>query len=121
MKKTVIIGASPNPERYSYMAAQLLKQYGYEFIPVGIKRGELFGQQILNVNENPVIQGTHTVTLYVSERNQKGLEKYILDLHPKRVIFNPGSENIDFEEFLKNKGVEVLEACTLVMLRTGQY
>lgn len=121
MKKTVIIGASPNPERYSYMAAQMLKQYGHEFIPVGVKRGELFGQPILNHDQLSKLDEIDTVTLYVSGRNQAGLEKHVLELNPKRVIFNPGAENIDFEDVLKEKGIEVVEGCTLVMLRSGQY
>jgi predicted CoA-binding protein len=121
MKKTVIIGASPNPERYSYMAAQMLKKYGHEFIPVGVKRGELFGQPILNIDQLPRLDGIDTVTLYVSERNQNGLDQNILKMNPKRVIFNPGTENADFEDVLEKNGIEVVEACTLVMLRTGQY
>lgn len=119
--KTVIIGATPNPARYAYFAAQNLKQRGHEFVPVGIKKGEVQGIPIQNINDKPVIKDVDTVTMYVGPRNQQGWYDYILGLKPRRIIFNPGSENPEFERLAESKGVEVIEACTLVMLRTNQY
>ncbi len=121
MKKTVIIGASTNPARYSYMAAGTLKQYGHEFVPVGLKDGILFERPILDIRTKPMVDNVDTVTLYVSPKNQVGLEEYLLKLQPKRVIFNPGTENELLERQLEEAGIEVSESCTLVMLRTGQF
>ena len=121
MKKTVIIGASTNPARYSYLAASTLQQHGHEFVPVGLREGVLFGQRMLNIQTKPMIENVDTVTLYVSPKNQVGLEEYILKLKPKRVIFNPGTENELLEKQLKKAGIEASESCTFVMLRTGQF
>jgi hypothetical protein len=121
MKRTVIIGASTNPSRYSYLAADMLKEYGHEFIPVGLKEGLLFEEPILKIQERPKIEEVDTVTLYVSPKNQSDIYEYIASLQPKRVIFNPGTENESLESFLQDKGIETVEACTLVMLRSGQF
>ncbi|PLX03033.1 MAG: CoA-binding protein [Marinilabiliales bacterium] len=118
-KKTVVIGASTKPERYSYMAMHKLTDYKHEAIPVGIKDGEVAGKQILK--GKPEINDVHTVTLYVGPRNQPDYYDYIVGLKPERVIFNPGTENPEFENMLKDKGIEPIEACTLVMLSTDQY
>ncbi len=121
MKKTVIIGAANNPSRYAYMAGQMLTQYGHEIVPIGIRRGEMLGKEILDIREKPEIQDVDTVTLYINPTRQEEWRDYILSLKPKRIIFNPGTENEDFEMQAEGKGTEALEACTLVMLRTGQY
>jgi len=121
MKKTVIIGASTNPNRYSYEAAGLLKRYGHEFVPIGIKKGEVFGKEILDIRTTPSISQVDTVTLYIRPELQTEWEDYILSLHPKRIIFNPGAENPQFGKRLNTLGVEPIEACTLVMLRTNQF
>jgi predicted CoA-binding protein len=119
MKKTVIIGASVNPERYAYKAAQMLLKFGHEICLYGLRAGQ--------VNDIPIQTSlTHceqvdTVTLYVSEKNQAEYIPFILALKPKRVIFNPGTENPAFEKHLTAAGIEPIEACTLVMLRTNQY
>ena len=120
-KKTVIIGASNNPERYAYLAATFLQERGHEFVPVGIRKAAVLGHEILNIKDLPKIENTDTVTMYLHPRNQIGWYDYIKSLHPKRVIFNPGTENPEFEELLSESNIEVVEACTLVMLRTGQY
>jgi predicted CoA-binding protein len=120
-KKTVIIGATPNPSRYAYFAAELLRSYQHEFVPIGIKKGELFGQTILNLTERPEVPGTDTVTLYIGPQHQPEWYSYILELKPARIIFNPGTENPEFEKMAEAAGIEAIEACTLVMLRTGQY
>ncbi len=119
--KTVIIGATPNTNRYAWMAASMLNEYGQEFVPVGVKTGEVLGKPILDIRKLPAINDVHTVTLYIGPRHQPEWYQYILSLKPKRVIFNPGTENREYESMLEANGIEVLEACTLVMLRTGQY
>jgi uncharacterized protein len=118
-KKTVIIGASTDPARYSYKAAAMLNAHGMPFVPVGIKKGELFGQDILN--GQPAIEEVDTVTLYVGPQNQEAWADYILSLKPRRVIFNPGTENESLMKQVRAAGAEALEACTLVLLSTGQY
>jgi len=120
-KKTVIIGATTNPSRYAYMAAGMLTEYHHEIIPVGIKTGAVYGKSILNINQRPPIQDVDTVTLYIGPQHQPEHYDYILSLHPKRVIFNPGTENPAFEKMVEESGAEALEACTLVLLRSGQY
>ena len=121
MKRTVIIGASASPTRYAFQAASQLVRFGHEFIPVGIKRGVVFGREILDIRRKPKLEDVDTVTLYVGPKRQPQWYDYILSLKPKRVIFNPGTENPAFENMLNDAGVEALEACTLVMLRTDQY
>lgn len=119
MKKTLVIGASPKPERYGYMATELLKEYNHQVVPFGVGKGSIAGIEIENVL--PLDKDFDTVTLYLSPPNQKPYYEYILDLHPKRVVFNPGTENPELENLLHENGIEPIEACTLVMLRTGQY
>jgi predicted CoA-binding protein len=121
VKKTVIIGATTNPGRYAYLAARMLTEYNHEIVPVGIKRGAVFGKEIQNIFNKPVIKDVHTVTLYIGPHRQPEHYDYILGLKPKRIIFNPGTENDEFIKRAKEQGVEALEACTLVMLRSLQY
>jgi predicted CoA-binding protein len=120
-KKTVVIGASTNPARYSYIASGMLSEYGHDIVPVGLKRGEVFGKEILDAGKRPVIDKVDTVTLYVGPTNQSGLFEYIMQLKPSRVIFNPGTENPELMRSLETKGIDVVEGCTLVMLRSQQY
>ena len=121
MKKTVVIGASPESSRYSNLACQMLSDAGHTFVPVGIKQGEIDGEQILNLKEKPAIDGVHTVTMYLSPKNQPEWYDYILGLNPKRIIFNPGTENFEFAEMAKERGIDTEFACNLVLLRTGQF
>jgi uncharacterized protein len=121
MKKTVIIGATNNPSRYAYLAAGMLSEYKHEFIPMGIKKGDVYGKPILNIYQRPEISDVDTVTLYIGPRHQPEHYEYILGLKPKRVIFNPGAENPEFEKMIEDSGAEAWEACTLVLLRSGQY
>jgi predicted CoA-binding protein len=121
MKKTVIIGATPNQARYAYLAAERLTESGHEIVPVGIRRGELFGKPILDLRLKPDIKEVDTVTLYVGPQRQPEWMDYVLGLKPKRIIFNPGTENPEFETKAAESGIDVIEGCTLVMLRTGQY
>ena len=119
--KTVIIGATANPSRYAYLAADMLSEYNQDFVPVGLKKGEVFGETILEIVERPPVSDVHTVTLYIGPQHQPEHYDYMLSLKPKRVIFNPGTENPEFEKMVEASGAEALEACTLVLLRSGQY
>lgn len=121
MKKTVIIGATPNVYRYAYMAAESLTDHGHEIVPVGIKKGEVFDKTILNLQDKPIIEDVDTVTMYIGPQHQEEWMDYIVGLNPKRIIFNPGTENIEFERYATKRGVEVEQACTLVMLSVGNY
>jgi uncharacterized protein len=118
---TVIIGASPNPDRYAFLAAELLQRYGHAFVPIGMKRGEVLGKEILDIRALPKLPNVNTVTLYIRPELQQQWADYILSLQPKRIIFNPGTENLEFEQQANSAGIEAIEACTLVMLKTGQY
>jgi predicted CoA-binding protein len=121
MKKTVIIGATPNPSRYAYLAAERLHEHDIEFVPVGIKKGKIFDKEILDLRQHPEISEVDTITLYINPFHQQEWYDYFFKLRPKRVIFNPGTENPELEKLLEENNIQALEACTLVMLRTGQY
>jgi predicted CoA-binding protein len=121
-KPTVVLGANSNPEKYAYKAVDFLQGIGQIIYPVGIKPGEVLGLKIeQDFNHLSADNHVDTVSLYVGPQNQANWIKPIIDLKPKRVIFNPGTENPEFEELLEANGIEAIEACTLVMVRTGQY
>lgn len=119
-KHTLIIGASSNPARYSYLAAMRLKQRNIPFSCVGVKDSGVFGVPIHLYPWRPV-NPVHTITLYLNPTRQTSYYQYILDLSPERVIFNPGTENPELQDLLTQKGIEFMEACTLVMLSTGAF
>ena len=119
MKTTLILGASTNPNRYAYLAAHDLLKNGYEIVPVGIKKGEVFGHSIINTKA--IQDGIDTITLYIGPQHQAEWYDYILKTGPKRIIFNPGTENSELANVAKNQGIEVEMACTLVMLSVGCY
>lgn len=121
MKKTVIIGATTNPSRYAWLAARMLNEYQHEIVPVGIKEGEVFGKEILDIFEKPAVDHVDTVTLYIGPQKQPAYYDYILGMKPKRIIFNPGTENEEFIKKAEEQGIEAVEGCTLVMLRSGQF
>lgn len=118
-KKTLILGASPNPARYAYLAAERLHRAGHPLVLVGQKTGEVVGQKIEPVGAP--YSDIDTITLYVGPQNQAPLMDYILATNPKRIIFNPGTYHPDLASKAQEQGIEVVEACTLVMLQTGQY
>ena len=119
MKKTIILGATPNTQRYAFEAAKRLNEEGIDFIPIGIKRGEVFGHKI--INEKKIFQNIDTITLYIGPSKQEEWTEYILKTKPGRLIFNPGTENNLLAEKARKIGINVVFACTLVMLSIGSY
>lgn len=119
MQKTLVIGASLKPERYSYIAIKRLVEKSINTDAYGLKEGIINGVQIkTNFSD---FQNIHTVTLYLNPKKQVEYYEEIINLNPKRVIFNPGTENPEFYKLLRNKGIHVEIACTLVLLATNQY
>lgn len=121
MKKTLIVGATANPSRYACMAANMLNDYGHEIVPIGIRKETVLGKEILNLREKPSLVAIDTITLYIGPQHQPEWYDYLLGLKPKRIIFNPGTENDVFEKMAEGQNIEVVEGCTLVMLRSNQY
>ena len=119
MKKTLILGATTNPSKYGYIATSRLKSHGHEVIPVGIREGKIEDIEIRN--DLPILNDIDTITLYLNPTIQKDYYDYILKINPKRIIFNPGTENIELINLVKQNGIEVEIACTLVLLSVGQY
>ncbi len=118
-KKTLVLGASTNEERYSYLAIKQLRKYNHSVVAIGNKKG-VIGDVEIGI-ETPQIEGIDTVTLYLSPKNQIDYYNYILSLQPKRIIFNPATENDELFEMARKSGIETIEACTLVLLSTNQY
>ena len=119
MKKTIVIGATTNPERYAYKAVLKLMETGHEVVPVGIRKGKIAGLKINN--GKPIENDVDTVSIYLSPATQVEWYSYILSLRPKRVIFNPGTENAEFKHILNENNIETEDACTLVLLSAGAY
>jgi predicted CoA-binding protein len=115
----MVLGASPNRQRFSNTCVKSLIRYGYEVVPLGIKEGKIAGQDILR--DKPAVKDIHTVTLYLNQRNQEVYEDYILQLRPQRIIFNPGAENQQLKEKAMKRDIEVVEDCTLIMLNSGTF
>jgi uncharacterized protein len=120
MKKTLLIGASTSPERYANRAAQQLKAHGHDIVMLGRSEGEVAGERIQQ-GKPALAHDIDTVTLYIAPQHQPEWYDYIQALQPKRVVFNPGTENPPFAQHLETRGIEALEACTLVMLSLGNY
>jgi predicted CoA-binding protein len=118
-KKTVVIGATENPARYANQAARSLLRYGHDVELIGLRAGTIAGHTIKT--GQPTLNDVDTVTLYVGPQNQANLYEYVKAMKPRRVIFNPGTENPTFERALQQVGIEPIEACTLVMLSVGNY
>ncbi len=117
--KTLVLGASSNPDRYSYLAVNRLIDHGHEVVPMGIKKGSVRGIQIKNSKVD--LKDIDTVTLYLSPKNQLEYYDYLLKINPRRVIFNPGTINPELMKKLENGGIEVVDACTLVMLSANTF
>lgn len=118
-KNTLVLGASDNPSRYSYLAIQRLRSHGHPVMAVGRKHS--FVSDVEINTEKKQWEDIDTVTLYLNPRHQQQYYDYILSLKPKRIIFNPGAENDELAGLAKQKGIQPIEACTLVMLSTNQY
>lgn len=118
-KKTLVIGASTKPGRYSNKAIIMLREYSHDVVALAKRTGQVNGITIQT--EFPEDVTIHTVTMYLGAKNQPEYYNQLINLKPKRVIFNPGAENRELKEKLEAAGVETVENCTLVMLRTGQY
>ena len=118
-KKTLVIGASENKQRYSNLAVRKLLAHDHPVVAIGRRPGMIENIEI--ITEHVPMNDIDTVTLYLKPTNQKPYYDYILSLKPRRIIFNPGAENEELELMAKNNGIKTLEACTLVMLSTSQY
>lgn len=118
-KKTLVLGASENPSRYSYLAINRLRQKGHPVVAIGRREGNV--ADVALIKNKIAIDDIDTVTLYLNNRHQQEYHDYILSLKPKRIIFNPGAENPELEKLAEENGIQTMEACTLVLLSTGQY
>ncbi len=119
-QRVVIVGASDKADRYAHKAQLLLSQHGHGVVPVHPRLGSIEGMPVV-ADLSQVTGDVDTVTMYVGPAISQGLGDKLVAVKPKRVIFNPGSENAELQEKLEAAGIEVEEACTLVMLRTGQF
>lgn len=118
-KKTVVIGASIKPSRFSYHAIKQLVERGCDILAIGQEKGTIFGVPI--ITEMVQVENVDTVTLYLNAKNQKGYYKYIIDLKPQRIIFNPGSENEELMDLADKNNIHWINACTLNMISFGDY
>jgi predicted CoA-binding protein len=118
-KKTLVMGASDNPSRYSYLALNRLREHGHPVVAIGSHAASVAGVEIETSMKD--YEQLDTVTMYLNPNNQKGYYNYLLSLKPRRIIFNPGAENPELEELARKNGIHVQEACTLVLLSTGQF
>ena len=118
-KKTIVLGASDNPSRYSFLAMRKLASHGHPVVAIGRKSGKVGDVSIQT--EQLQVDNVDTVTLYLNPTNQKPYIDYVLGLNPKRIIFNPGTENDELIQKAKAKGIEPVIGCTLVMLSVGTY
>lgn len=122
-KRTLVVGVNPNkPHTYAVKACLLLDYYGIDFVPFGLNPGTVAGRGVATSPNAAAQQGPyHTLTLYLNSGNQGQLEEWMLALKPKRILFNPGAENPKLAQLARKAGIETEEACTLVLLNTGQY
>jgi hypothetical protein len=118
-KKTLVLGASTKPERYAYKAISMLVEKGHSVLAIGQNTGEVAGVKIYT--KAIPLSKVNTVTLYLNPLRQRDYYNYIVEAKPKRVIFNPGTENPEFYQLLQLNNIKVEEACTLVLLTTNQY
>ena len=117
--KTLVLGASGNPARYSFLAINRLRKSGYPVLAIGRKTGRVGDVEV--ITEKKPADDVDTVALYLNASHQKEYYDYILSLKPKRIIFNPGTENDELYDLARANHIQPMEACTLVLLSTGQY
>ena len=118
-KKTLVLGASDNPSRYSYLAIQRLRKHDHPVVAIGRKDTRV--NDVLISKEKKSFDDVDTITFYLNPFHQKEYYDYILSLKPRRLIFNPGAENEELEKLAKENNIQTIDACTLVLLSTGQY
>lgn len=118
-KKTLVLGGSSNPARYSYLAINKLREHHHPVFAIGKRPAQVADVDVMQ--EMKPVPGLDTVSIYLNAGNQKNYYDFILAQQPRRVIFNPGAENPEFQKILSDHGIQVLEACTLVLLSTGQF
>lgn len=114
-----MLGASPNPRRFSYKAVKSLVRHNYPVVAVGFRPGMIGDIEILT--GKPPLKNIHTIALYLGPERQKDMYDYILDLNPRRIIFNPGTENDELMGKARSQGIETVINCALIMLNTGNY
>jgi len=119
MKKTLVIGASPNPLRFSHKMVKSLIRHGFEAVPLGIHEGDIKGVKILT--GKPALEDIHTVSLYLAPHKQKEYFDYIISLAPKRIIFNPGTHNHELFSLAEKNDIEAITDCALIMINQGIY
>ncbi len=118
-RKTLVIGGSPKPVRFSNKAIRKLLSFGHEVVAIGLKESAVDSVEI--ITGKPDFKNIHTVTMYIGIKKQVEYYEYILKLQPSRIIFNPGTENSKFSEYARENGIEVIEHCTLIMLNEGSF
>lgn len=121
MEVVAVIGASSDPSRYAYKCMEMLEEYGHKPVPVHPREEEVLGHKVVHNLGELADQKVDTITVYVNPAISDKYEKDMIKVHPKRVIFNPGAENPKLAKALLDNGIEVENACTLVLLRTGSY
>lgn len=119
LKKTLVLGASENPERYSNKAIKMLRAHGHDVVAIGRRPGKV--EDVGIIKDTPNIESLDTVTMYLNAQHQQEYYDYIISQKPKRIVFNPGAENPELKKLAESHGIKPMEACTLVLLATGQY
>ena len=119
IKKTLVLGASPNPARVSHTAVYKLQSQGHEVVALGVRDGIIDGVDIQQ--GRPPLDDIHTISLYLNPQRQKDYYDYILQIRPERLVFNPGTENPELMKLARDNDIEVSIGCTLVMLAVGNY
>ncbi|MBE2246751.1 MAG: CoA-binding protein [Candidatus Competibacteraceae bacterium] len=119
-KYTLVVGASVNPTRYSYKATEMLLKHGHPVFLFGRNEGEIL-EQIIHTSLPDIVPMLHTITIYINPAQQEQIANELIALRPKRIIFNPGTENPELEKLATQHGIEVIHACTLVLLSTEIY
>jgi predicted CoA-binding protein len=118
-RKTLVLGASDNPDRYSFLAVNRLREQGHPVVAIGKRKVKVGDVDVDTIKKD--MSDVDTVTLYLNPNNQKEYYDYILSLYPRRLIFNPGAENEELARLARAQGIQTMEACTLVLLGTGQF
>ena len=119
MKKTLVIGASPNRNRYAHKAVIMLHNIGVDVVPLGIKKGKIGGIPI-QIEKKPVLD-IHTVALYINPVKQLEYYDYIINLKPKRLIFNPGTENSELQKLAIKNGIDAINSCVLILINSNRF